>query len=349
MTQTQGKQAVLEAINGAHKTQESIGLIAYNAAEFLALEIPPRDQILAPILQTQSLSMIFAKRGIGKTHIALNIAYAIASGGKFMQWEAPAPRKVLYLDGEMPARAMQERLATIVKESDKEAAPDYFRLITPDMQEMGMPDISTEEGQVKLAPFIDEAEFIVIDNISTLARTGKENEAEGWLPIQGWALDLRSRGKSVLFVHHAGKGGQQRGTSRREDVLDLVMELKHPENYSAEQGARFEVHFVKARHLAGTEAKPFEAQLEPQGWTFRSIENVEMKRVVDLKEQEGFSYRDIAEELGISKSKAERLYNKFYEQKFGDMESVPPSRPMHMGQRDTSIINGTMAGQRAGQ
>ncbi len=346
MRQTQGEEAVQEAINGAEKIP---GLIAYNVAEFLTLDIPPRDQILAPILQTQSLSMIFAKRGIGKTHIALNIAYAIASGGKFMGWQASSPRKVLYIDGEMPARAMQERLAAIIKESDKEAAPDYFRLITPDMQELGMPDISTEEGQAKLAPFLEDAEFIIVDNISTLARTGKENEAEGWLPIQGWALGLRSRGKSVLFVHHAGKGGQQRGTSRREDVLDLVIELKQPEDYSAEQGARFEVHFVKARHLTGLDAKPFEAQLGPDGWTYRSIENSEMKRIVELKEQDGMSYREIGQELSISKTKAERLYKKFYDQKFDSPESVPLSRPIGVGQRDSHATNGTSAGREAGQ
>ncbi len=346
MTQTQGKKAVREAIRGAEKIP---GLIAHNVAEFLALNIPPRDQILAPILQTQSLSMIYAKRGIGKTHIALNIAYAIASGGKFMQWQAPVPRKVLYLDGEMPARAMQERLAAIIKESDKEAAPDYFRLITPDMQELGMPDISTEEGQAKLEPFIEDAEFIIVDNISTLARTGKENEAEGWLPIQGWALRLRSQGKSVLFVHHAGKGGQQRGTSRREDVLDLVIELKQPEDYSADQGARFEVHFVKARHLTGLDAKPFEAQLGPERWTCRSIENSEMKKIVELKEQDGMTYREIALELGISKTKAERLYKKFYDQKFDNSETVPPSRLIGSGQGDNYATKGTGTGQETGQ
>jgi putative DNA primase/helicase len=346
MKRKQGKEVVLETIKGAEKIP---GLVVHNVADFLILDIPPRDQILAPILQTQSLSMIFAKRGIGKTLIALNIAYAIASGGNFMQWQAPVPRKVLYLDGEMPARAMQERLAAIIKASDKEAAPDYFRLITPDLQELGMPDISTEEGQAKLEPFIEDAEFIIVDNISTLARTGKENEAEGWLPIQGWALRLRSRGKSVLFVHHAGKGGQQRGTSRREDVLDLVIELKQPEDYSADQGARFEVHFVKARHLTGLDAKPFEAHLGSEKWTYQSIENSEMKKIVELKEQDGMTYREIALELGISKSKAERLYKKFYDQKFDNSETVPPSRSIGIGQRDSYPTNGTDAGQEMGQ
>lgn len=298
--------AVQEALSEALSPTTPPSLRAYNIAEFLNLDIPPHENILAPIIKTQSLSMLFAKRGIGKTHIALGIAYAIASGGKFLKWEAEKPRRVVYLDGEMPACTMQERLAQIVKESEKEAEPDYFTLLTPDMQEMGMPDISTKEGQNDIEPFIRDAEIIVIDNISTLARTGKENEAEGWLPIQGWALDMRSRGKSVLFIHHAGKGGQQRGTSRREDVLDLVMELKHPDDYRSDQGARFEVHFTKARHLTGQDAEPFEASLTPLGWAYQSIDNAERKRVMDLK-AEGLTHREIAEETGMSKSRVGRM------------------------------------------
>ena len=41
-----------------------------------------------------------------------------------------------------------------------------------------------------------------------------------------WILYLRAKGKSVIFVHHAGKNGKQRGSSRREDVLDTVIFLK---------------------------------------------------------------------------------------------------------------------------
>lgn len=49
--------------------------------------------------------MIYAPRGVGKTHVALGIAYAVTSGGQFLGWQASKPRGVLYLDGEMPANA----------------------------------------------------------------------------------------------------------------------------------------------------------------------------------------------------------------------------------------------------
>jgi RecA-family ATPase len=47
--------------------------------------------------------MLYGQRGLGKTHVALGIAYAVASGGAFLRWRAPVPRRVLYVDGEMAA------------------------------------------------------------------------------------------------------------------------------------------------------------------------------------------------------------------------------------------------------
>src|SRR6266851_497290 len=85
------------------------------AAEFLELDLPPRGMLLDPWLPTQGLAMIHSARGIGKTHLALGIAYTVASGGSLLTWSAPRPRPVIYLDGEMPAATMQRRLAAIVE------------------------------------------------------------------------------------------------------------------------------------------------------------------------------------------------------------------------------------------
>jgi len=149
-----------------------------------------------------------------------------------------------------------------------------------------------------------------VDNISTLVRGGLENEAESWLPVQEWALKQRSSGRSVLFIHHSGKDGRQRGTSRREDVLDTVISLRQPGKYDPEQGAMFEIHFEKARGFTGAEAKPFEARLEADGpdrlvWTYKSVEDSAYARVCKLA-NEGLEQHEIAEELGIHKSRVSR-------------------------------------------
>jgi hypothetical protein len=57
--------------------------------------------------------------------------------------------------------------------------------------------------------------------------------------------------------------GRQRGTSRREDALDTVIALRRPDDYSPEQGARFEVHFEKLRNRVDSAGTiPFEVSIE---------------------------------------------------------------------------------------
>jgi putative DNA primase/helicase len=290
---------------------------ALTAAEFLKLELAPREKIIGPWLPEKGLVMIYSPRGVGKTLLGMTSAYAIAAGDGFLGFKIEAPRKVLYLDGEMPAQTMQERLAAIVAGFSKQPPTnEHFRILISDLSQVGLPDLATPEGQAWIDTQIGDAEVLVADNMSTLVRSGKENEAEGWLPVQNWVLRHRRAGRAIILLHHAGKGGAQRGTSRREDVLDSVISLRRPSDYSPEQGARFEVHFEKTRGFYGDEAQPFEAKYEVRDgaavWMRTEIVDAERARVVAAL-RDGMSIREAADELGIHKSKVERLRRKAIE------------------------------------
>jgi len=233
-----------------------------NLDEFLNAKFPPQEMMLSPWLATQSLSMIYAARGIGKTHVSLGIACAVASGGKFLTWNAPEPRHVLLIDGEMTKHSLQKRLAEITANSDKEIAPEALKIIAADAQQNGIPDLATPYGQQSIEQHItSETKLIILDNLSTLIHSGNENDAESWQSVQQWAIRQRSKGRSIIFIHHSGKSGQQRGTSRREDALNTVITLKHSSDYSPDQGACFEVHFEKSRDAHGDDVAPFRARL----------------------------------------------------------------------------------------
>jgi hypothetical protein len=290
------------------------GLRPMELSDFLKTPFPPRTNLLAPWLPMQGLCMAFAPRGIGKTYFGLSVAYAVASGCPFLGWEAPEPAGVLYLDGEMPAIVMQERLAAIAKHAGV-PRPAPFTILTPDLQVEGMPRIDTPEGQAAIdAILTPDHKLIVVDNISTLTGA-KENEADAWTPVQDWALRQRARGRSVLFIHHAGKGGTQRGTSRREDVLDTVLRLCRPADYSPEEGAVFEVHFEKSRGIYGEDVASIEVRLNTDPttgdmeWTTRSVEASTYERVVALSE-DGLNPSEIATELNIHKSTVSRHLKK---------------------------------------
>jgi AAA domain-containing protein len=289
-------------------------LVAISIAEFLSMEIPARKHLLSPVLPEQGLMMIHGPRGLGKTHLTVGIAVAVASGDKFLRWSAPNPAGVLLVDGEMPASALQERLAKAVQASEKEVAAS-LRIVTPDLnRDAGMPDLSTTEGQAAVDALVGDAKLIVLDNLSSLMRSGVENDAESWQPLQTWALRHRAQGRSVIFIHHSGKGGAQRGTSRREDVLDTVIGLRRPSDYSQTQGARFEIHIEKGRGIYGEDAAAFEAQLtaDPhnlQTWTVKPLEDSQNSRISEMAGL-GMKPAEIAAELSIHKSTVYRHLNK---------------------------------------
>ncbi len=302
-------------INNYLKAEVKHDLVVINLADFLEKDIQPREMILSPIIPTQGLTMLYAKRGVGKTFVALGIGLTVAAGGTMLKWSAPNPRKILYVDGEMPASIMQERLAKIAVGMNIELPDDsFFRLITPDLQPEGIPDLATLEGQAIINSELEGTELLILDNLSTLVRSTQENESDAWLPIQEWVLQLRRRGISVLIVHHAGKSGMQRGTSRREDVLDTVILLTHPPGYSAKDGAKFNIKYEKNRGFFGIDAEPFSVEVVNSidagiSWEIGNLieDNDELGLQVMQLYEEGMSYRKIADALGITKNKVEGI------------------------------------------
>jgi len=293
--------------------QKLLPIEAICAHDLAEMKFKQREIILDPWLHSQDLCMVFAARGIGKTHFALAIAFAVATGGTFAKWSAPKARKVLYLDGELPGVVMQQRL--LMHCPDVEPEPGYLRIFTPDLLPEGrlMPDLSTHEGQAAIDHMIQDAEVVFVDNLSCWARSGRENEAESWLPIADWILGLRRRGIAVVLIHHAGKGGQQRGTSKREDLLDAVIGLSRPKDYDPVQGAVFIAEFTKARNLTGDGAESIELQLggteDRATWSYRTVESSTYDRVVALA-KEGLSQSEIASELELNKSNVSRHLRK---------------------------------------
>jgi putative DNA primase/helicase len=298
-----------------HLKQPSLAVV--DVLEFIKMDLPHREMILSPWLPAQGLTMIYAPRGIGKTHVALGIAYAVTSNTTFLTWKPTKARSVLYLDGEMPAALMQERLLALA-ENNKSPLIAPFKLITPDLQSGSMPDLSAPKDQVMLEPHLAGVELIIVDNISTLCRNGRENEADSWLPVQEWALRMRAAGKSVLFIHHAGKGGNQRGTSRREDVLDTVISLIRPDDYRPKDGAVFEVHFEKARGFLGKEAEAFEAKFSVktdgvQEWIMSPVKETSYEQAIHLASN-GLEQTQIAKKLNINKSNVSRHLKRAYQE-----------------------------------
>jgi putative DNA primase/helicase len=299
--------------------------------DFLARDFPPRETMLAPWLHVASLALMYAARGTGKTLVAHKVAWAVACGGAFLKWKAPKRRKVLLIDGEMRAADIQERLSDIRSVSELLPEPEFLRIVAADTFRDGLPSLNDPEAQECYVDVVGEADLVILDNLSTLCPTIKENDADSWVPVLNWLLSLRRQNKSVLLVHHAGKGGTQRGSSRKEDVLNTVIALRRPPDYLPTQGARFEVHFEKARHFYGQEAEPFEAQLIDREWKISPIKSGDDPETFKALHDQGLSIRDIADRTGVPRS---TIHRQLKANGAADVSHGTPLRSCPVGQSD---------------
>jgi hypothetical protein len=280
--------------------------------QLLALDTPQRQMLLNPIIPEQGLVMIHAPHGLGKTRVALMIAYAVATGGAMFdgRWVSAQPNKVLMIDGDMPLAVMHEQLAKIMKsEKNLELKDDYLQIITPDLQEGGLVNLSTSYGQITVEDLLTDVKLLILDNYSSLC-PGGDNDSKNWIQLQNWFLKLRRQGIAVLLIDFSNKSGRPRGTYRKEDVLDTIISLRKPISYDQRNGARFEVHYEKARGFHEEQFIPFEAWLKKQDdgtpyWQVHVLEKVQLEEIMALHNQK-LPQREIAAKLRISATTVNR-------------------------------------------
>lgn len=276
--------------------------------QLVQTEFASKDYFLKPIVFPGAIGMIHAWTGVGKTMLSLWMACAVSAGGSFARWTGNRPGKVCYVDTEMTGGPMKERFLQICEFAAFDVPDtDYMTFCTPDDYVDGnftVPNPVTDHGQAMYVETMKNFDVLFFDNISTgtFAING-ENEERTIERINNLWRTLRSMGKSVIFVHHSGKGGAQLGSSKREHLLDWTINLRRPSGYSASDGLKFEVHFEKARDFRGTDAEPFLCQVKPQiegfSWEIKSLEESRSELVQDMKST-NMTEQQIAKETGLS-------------------------------------------------
>jgi putative DNA primase/helicase len=176
------------------------------------------------------------------------------------------------------------------------------------------PNIATAQGQRMIEEHLQEGDFLVLDNLSALCRTPKEDE-EGWGSTQEWLIELRHRGITTFMLHHAGKSGAQRGTSKREDFLDAILMMRHPSDYSPDQLLRCEFHVEKYRGDDADAVLPFELRLESDTrgnsvFTHKPLHDIVESRAFEMLKMK-MKVNEIAEDLHLSRYQVYRLKRKF--------------------------------------
>lgn len=290
--------------------------------DFLAdSSIVKPEHLLTPWLCKGELWMVFSGPGIGKTFFALNVAYAVASGGRFLPWSAPKPAKVLYVDGEMSNWDMQQRLKGIVEGAKRsrngkdEAALVNFHGYSATSQEIGkpFPDFADDAGREVLLEKATGMDLVVIDNLTTTMRGADPDKAMDWTPMQDTLVELRKRKTAVLLVHHTNKSGDQTGTKAKEAILNGMMKLERPHDYSPAEGARFVINWSKARGLSGVDTVPIKAKLteDDQGipkWEHTVLDNLKVHELMRLAKSGNYgTQKELAVAMGVTPGRITQL------------------------------------------
>lgn len=292
----------------------------YTMNDFMKIQLKPIIYLVKPLIPESGVSLLYAERGAGKTFMSLSIACAAASGFDFLNFQVPQPCKVLYVDGEMDCREIKDRLQKLERGfamENKIVNRDNLRLFLCGMQgDMEMPNLATPEGQAAFEREIGDAQIIIIDNISCLYKGGgKENESDTWTQYNSWSVSQRNKGRSILWVHHTGKDKNRgaRGSSAIETVLNYSLALTVPDEHKADHGLEIYAEYTKNRGLAGTIVKEFCAKLvsAPDDsyvqWVVADTKKDRDKKIVKELKDKGKTYKEIENETGISKSRAQRI------------------------------------------
>jgi hypothetical protein len=320
----------IEAWTGKSETPSELPeIIVEDMYEIADLEIPERELVIDPWLKERQLGLVFAKRGVGKTYFCLSVACAVATGTDLFGWEIPKARRVLYIDGEMDLADLRLRIAGILAGRNAQLEEGKLSILSRDrMMMLGkrlnyLTESTVREAVLNAIP--EGTELVVLDNLSCLVG-GEENDSQAWDAVQDFILALRFRGIAVVMVHHAAKGGQQRGTSRREDVLDFSIKLESPHDTEEDDpGGRFKVVWSKRRGFSGKDAPSFEARLDVQEdgtvvWTQAEADATQTDRVIEgywelfNENSKAPTVRQLAEYLELTKSYVHRLVKRAKEE-----------------------------------
>lgn len=265
--------------------------IGHDIDDLASREYAPLTYVLDPWLTLPSLSILWAWRGVGKTWVALSIAHAAATAGEFLGWKAPKAYRVVYIDGELGARTVVERMFRVDASAKQSVVGKNLRVVTyEDAPNKIIWNLAHPAEQSTYTKIVEDADLIVIDNIATTVRQagrGLQTDVETWASVQSWAIARRSEGKSILFIDHAAKAGHQRGTSTKEDVVDTIISLTRDSEYDPSFGCEFNLRFEKARHFHGESAQSLRVSLRDShegtlAWHWSPLRNHIEAKVVSL-------------------------------------------------------------------
>lgn len=179
-----------------------------------------QEWLAEPLIPLGRGVALYAPAKMGKSLLALDVAAAVATGRPILGGPARDPRTVLYLDYEMTADDLHERLSDLGYGADDDLTRLRYALLP------SLPPLNSKEGGKAIVRFAElvDADLVVVDTLGR-AVEGEENTNDTFRNFYAHTgLHLKAAGRSLLRLDHAGKDLErgQRGGSAKNDDVDVV-------------------------------------------------------------------------------------------------------------------------------
>ena len=247
-------------------------------------EIPTPERLLGNFITTGARVFLVGRTGLGKTHLAMALAHAIASGSGFCHWRASGkPRRVLYVDGEMPADLIKARCADLGRRTGSSpkdllvysaTIADHVAAVDPALG--GFAPLNTEPGFDHMREVVTllAPDVIFFDNVMSLLE-GNQAEEEAWAAALRLVMWLSERGIAQVWLDHTGHDhSRQYGSATKAWRFDTVGVMTPLESAEREPGeTAFRLSFDppgKARRRSPENWSDFDAcvlRLAQDRWT----------------------------------------------------------------------------------
>ena len=280
--------------NVEEKEEKEINYPLITFTQMLENKYPKPQWLLDPLVREKTVTQISGDYGSGKTHLGLQLAISISQGWSFEDWYvALNNRTILYIEGELPATDIRDRVTSLVNPKVERGIPfdsDNMYCLTLDDLEMhgikyGFEPIAIsndEERSKRNRKILDRMlnaikaktgtyPVLFLDNVTALTSID-ENKSTDWSGLMMWLMHLKTKGVIIVFFHHTGKTtGTASGSNLAQRLVDTHIILKRlPEKaqFTNHDGVQCSVHFDKFRNFGGSRSKPFMLLCNRQGqWT----------------------------------------------------------------------------------
>jgi hypothetical protein len=321
--------AVDDATDDGEETKPQ-GLATLTLDQFVERNYPPIQYYMYPIISSESLGCIFALPGKGKTLFALELGWRCSQGIDFMHWkynELMSPPPVLYVEGEMSAKQIQDRIfAMTERDADKIKDLKNFHIaVLKEQPNESYQKLKTPEGRLNVEYAADKIfketgkkPIIFLDNIRFLMGNFNEKEGQDWIDFVLWLATLRAKGYSTYFLHHAVNTGEKAsGSGYQDSNLDVTIKLSDPaENrdakYSVDHFTQIEFKFEKMRENVIGQMLPFIMVVDKDkgSWSKVPVLGKTERKIKELLD-DGKEAKDIiSDKEGMSKANVHKVIKK---------------------------------------